>query len=369
MQPVPMRNSVPVFPAAPVPSPEAIEPQAIPVSSALRSLGASIGAPAHSNGNGHSTHFSRPAAQPSAPAAEVPSLSLPLDALSESWPDALRHEITHLGLTSALVALPVDQLEAAMKRGKVVFPWKTLRSWIRPAPLPSVSAHDSAVLELPLRVVAPLFLSRKKSVGQTQQKVELDENIPNLFFGFPQPEDVAPEPVAAAPAAHEPEAIVASPAQIPPAVDTNYYVWGDTSDSAQVDETQFKRKPSIETNFLSRQATPNEVVARAFGLEGVVGALVALPDGLMVSSKLPPELNGDTLAAFLPQIFGKMSQCTKELRMGELNNLNFTVGNVPWKIFRVNAIFFAAFGRAGQGLPTAQLSALAAELDRKKTVS
>jgi hypothetical protein len=51
--------------------------------------------------------------------------------------------------------------------------------------------------------------------------------------------------------------------------------------------------------------------------------------------------------------------------MGELNNLNFTVGNVPWKIFRVNAIFFAVFGRPAQPLPTAQLAALAAELDRK----
>ena len=48
-----------------------------------------------------------------------------------------------------------------------------------------------------------------------------------------------------------------------------------------------------------------------------------------------------------------------------VNNLNFTVGNVPWKIFRVNAIFFAAFGRAGEPLPTAQLAALAAELDHK----
>jgi len=77
-------------------------------------------------------------------------------------------------------------------------------------------------------------------------------------------------------------------------------------------------------------------------------------------------LNADTLAAFLPQIFGRVSQCTKELRMGELNNLNFTVGNIPWKIFRVNAIFFAAFGRAAEPLPTAGLAALAAELDRKQ---
>jgi predicted regulator of Ras-like GTPase activity (Roadblock/LC7/MglB family) len=126
-----------------------------------------------------------------------------------------------------------------------------------------------------------------------------------------------------------------------------------------------KRGPSPETTFVAKYATPNEVVSRAAGLEGVEGSLIALPDGLMVASRLPQELNGDTLAAFLPQIFGKVSQCTKELRMGDLNNLNFTVGNVPWKIFRVNAIFFAAFGRSGQSLPTAQLAALAAELDHK----
>ena len=133
-------------------------------------------------------------------------------------------------------------------------------------------------------------------------------------------------------------------------------------------ESDFKRKSGASpgTTFVTRCATPNEVASRAAALDGVAGALIALPDGLMVASHLSADLNGDTLAAFLPHIFGKVSQCTKELRMGELNNLNFTVGNVPWKIFRVNAIFFAAFGRPGQPLPTAQLAELAAELDRKK---
>ncbi|HMP84011.1 MAG TPA: roadblock/LC7 domain-containing protein, partial [Verrucomicrobiota bacterium] len=111
--------------------------------------------------------------------------------------------------------------------------------------------------------------------------------------------------------------------------------------------------------------TPNEIVSRAAALDGVAGALIALPDGLSVASKVPEDLNADTLAAFLPQLFSKMTQCTKELRMGELNNLHFTVGNIPWKVFRVNAVFFAAFGRVGQQMPTAQLAALAGELDRK----
>ena len=116
---------------------------------------------------------------------------------------------------------------------------------------------------------------------------------------------------------------------------------------------------------MKRYATPNEIVSKAAALNGVDGALIALPDGLLVASRIPSNMNADTIAAFLPQIFGRVSQCTRELRLGELNNLNFTVGNIPWKIFRVGAIYFAAFGRPGEPLPTAQLAGLAAELDRK----
>ena len=148
--------------------------------------------------------------------------------------------------------------------------------------------------------------------------------------------------------------------------DSNYYIWGETNDAPRLDETEYKRSQRPATDFTSRYATPQEIVTRALALPGVVGALVALPDGLRVASQIPSDLNGDTLAAFLPQIFDRVSQSTKELRMGSLNNINFTVGNVPWKIFRVNAVYFAAFGCAGEPLPAVQLAALAAELDRKK---
>jgi predicted regulator of Ras-like GTPase activity (Roadblock/LC7/MglB family) len=183
----------------------------------------------------------------------------------------------------------------------------------------------------------------------------------------PQHTPITPHaPIAPqSPAPHAP-AFQAPTFQAPTAKskDTNYYAWDDASQSTQVpQQNEVKRSPG--TKFITRYATPNEVVSRAAGLQGVAGSLIALPDGLMVASQLSPDLNGDTLAAFLPQIFAKVNQCTKELRMGELNNLNFTVGNVPWKIFRVNAIFFAAFGRAGEALPTGQLAALAAELDHK----
>ena len=178
---------------------------------------------------------------------------------------------------------------------------------------------------------------------------------------MPEPQ---PKPPARVPEPQPPRP-VSKPVDAKPA-DTNYYIWSDTAEAPRVDETEYKRSQRPATDFSSRYATPNEIVARAMELPGVVGALVALPDGLKVASQIPSDFNADTLAAFLPQIFDRVSQSTRELRMGALNNFNFTVGNVPWKIFRVNAVYFAAFGRAGEALPTVQLAALAAELDRKK---
>jgi predicted regulator of Ras-like GTPase activity (Roadblock/LC7/MglB family) len=265
----------------------------------------------------------------------------------------VRQELIQMNLVETKVALPTEVVERALKQGRVAFTWKTLRSWIKPAPPSVVSAHDSTVLELPLKVVAPPFLARQKEAGKLHKKVVVDSEIPNLFFGFPRPESGSTVVASAA-----------SPAA-PKVADTNFYTWDDSSDRARIREDEVKRGPSPGTKFVAKYATPNEVVSRAAALDGVAGALIALPDGLMVANRLPADLNGDTLAAFLPQIFGKISQCTKELRMGELNNVHFTVGNIPWKIFRVNAIFFAAFGRAGEPLATAQLAALAAELDHR----
>lgn len=280
-------------------------------------------------------------------AASTPAgtVQIALSALAESWPDAVRREIAQNRLVDAVVFFPADVLERALRTGKIAFTWRMMRAWIKPA-VSEASQQDSTVVELPLKAVAPAFLAFRRQTVKPVSKVEIDRNIPDLFFGFPQ-SDSTP-------------AIAKKNSQ----QDTNFYIWDDKTEVVQ--ETNGKKSgASIGTKFVSKYATPNEIVSRASALDGVAGALIALPDGLAVANQIPPEFNADTLAAFLPQIFGKVSQCTKELRMGELNNLNFTVGNVPWKIFRVNAIFFAAFGRAGEPLPTSHLAALAAELDHK----
>jgi predicted regulator of Ras-like GTPase activity (Roadblock/LC7/MglB family) len=122
------------------------------------------------------------------------------------------------------------------------------------------------------------------------------------------------------------------------------------------------------TDFLKRYATPNDIVAKARGIEGVEGALVTLPDGLLVAHNVPPSVNGETLAAFVPQAFARLGQSAREFRLGDLADLSFTAGQTPWRIFKVGAIFFAVFGVSGGTLPHEPLARLAAELDRKKQI-
>jgi predicted regulator of Ras-like GTPase activity (Roadblock/LC7/MglB family) len=295
----------------------------------------------------------RSTAAPIPPAAVLPeqsqpTITAPLGALAESWPEALKSEIEQLDLMGAQVALPIHLVEPALKRGRVIFSWRYMRSWIKSAAV-AVSVNDELELELPLKVLAPLFFTQKNGSAKAQKKTAVSAEIPNLFFGLPQPEPV--------PLLNIPPAVGASA----PLPDTNFF---NRTNQPQTTDSEFKRKGG--TDFKSRAATPGEIVFRAMELPGVAGVIIALPDGLKVASQIPPDLNGDTLAAFLPQIFARVNQCSRELRMGDMNNLSFTVGNVPWKIFRVNAVYFAAFGRANETLPSVQLAALAVELDRKK---
>ncbi|HTB85049.1 MAG TPA: roadblock/LC7 domain-containing protein [Candidatus Sulfotelmatobacter sp.] len=324
------------------------------------------------NGNGHPIgHSNGNSALPpfkfsTAPAAPTPAnssaprpqpaqsvLHITLDDLAENWPQELKDEIMAGGFSN--VPLNSAFVDAGLKRGRVTMTWKEVRALARPGS--PASPFDDLPLELPLKVLAPAFMAAQKN-GFTKRKVQVAEEIPNLFFGFPNgnsdPAAQTIDPPAAAPIA--PAALA-----VQKVADTNFFTAADKQDAPVL-----RMAAAPQTDFINRQAHPQEVVSRALALPGVTGAVVALADGLRVASNVPAELNADAIAAFLPQIFERVNQSTRELRMGALNNVGFTIGNVPWKIFRVNSIYFAAFGRAGESLPKAQLVGLAAELDRKK---
>jgi len=287
------------------------------------------------------------------PEPAQPKLHISLDDLAENWPDAVKQEIVGAQFASANVPLPMNLVEAGLKRGRVSMTWKEIRTLVKPSS--PASPNDGLSLDLPLKVLAPEFLSAQKQSGKLQKRLVVAEEIPNLFFGFPQAVEPHPEPASVS----VPAAPVA-PAQ-PKSTDTNFF----TNDS---EELLTGQPAAPATDFINRHTHPKEIVARALVLPGVAGAVVTLADGLRVASQVPADLNADAVAAFLPQIYERVNQTTRELRMGALNNVSFTIGNVPWKIFRINSIYFAAFGRAGEALPKAQLAGLAAELDRKRTL-
>src|ERR1035437_712041 len=236
-----------------------------------------------------------------------PTIFASLSDLSENWPEELRNEISCSPLANANVLLTGNIIEPGLKRGRVAMTWKQLRTLAQPSS--AASANDNLELELPLKVIALLFLAAKKKSLRAQPKVSVSPEIPDLFFGFPQPS--AP-PVPVVPALPRP------PEQ--KNAGTNYYVRGEKGEAPQADEAALRRGENSQTDFLNWQAHPKDGVLRAAQLPGVAGALVALPDGLRVASQVPADLNADMLAAFLPQIFERVNQSTRELGMGALNN-------------------------------------------------
>ncbi|MBI3874756.1 MAG: hypothetical protein HY300_02065 [Verrucomicrobia bacterium] len=86
-------------------------------------------------------------------------LKVPISELSAGWPEGLRREITLLGING--LALPSDDVGAALKTGRVAYSWKQIRGWAVPTPNPQPSAYDETTLTLPLSVLTPLYLNHQ----------------------------------------------------------------------------------------------------------------------------------------------------------------------------------------------------------------
>ncbi len=326
----------------------------------------------------------RPAAPKASatPPALQGNITLPLAKISVGWPETILEE-TAAYPPDARVEFPAAELAAALRQGKVTVPWQRLRAMIVPQ-VPKASGdslYDEALLELPLPVVAPIFMAASNPQG-AQQRIKVDESMPALFSAVrpeaktaPQPTPKAepkpeptPQPAPAAPAPKpapptQPEAakpeLKAEPAPV----------------SKPAEPTEAAKPPAVPAAPTVPAAQPgalglddripSELVARACALNGVAGSVVALSDGLLVAATVPPEFKAETIAAFLPQVFSRLEQAAGTMQIGELQTLMFTAGNRPWQIWRAGSLFFAAVGRPNELLPGAQLKIIAAQLARQ----
>jgi predicted regulator of Ras-like GTPase activity (Roadblock/LC7/MglB family) len=242
--------------------------------------------------------------------------------------------IAELQLQSATVALPMSRLEPGLKAGRIVFSWGQLCQWLQPPPPAESPANREAALELPLKVVAPLFLARRRP-GHDPRKLtgaaNIPSHIPNLF----------------ARTTAAPEGAIASRAAVPAAPPA----------AGALDEV-FGVPGRIEW-------TPQEICRRICALEGVAGSALAMNDGLVVAAHLPPPMNPDTVAAFLPQIFARVGQSAGEMQLGPLTGIVLAVGQARCAIYKTGRLYLAVLGRPGAILPEPILGRIAAELAKR----
>jgi predicted regulator of Ras-like GTPase activity (Roadblock/LC7/MglB family) len=307
----------------------------------------------------------KPASPIAAPAA-TGSVSVPVAQLLGNLPDAIRTLVTQKAPKDASFVLPAGEVEKGLKAGRVSFPWRFLRACMQPPLVSSTTpAADDLQIELPLPVIAPLFLASHRPAAP-QRKVAVAGDIPDVFGArgalSPATEPTAAQVSAPAPAPAAPPAPIPGPAKAP------------TKPAAPIPVPATppppKPAPAAITGDIGeifgqpgrKNWTPAEIVQRTAQLSGVGGALIILQDGLLVAAQLPPDLNGDTIAAFLPQMYGRMVQYFKELKFAEPRKLTFVIDDVPLKTYRGTGVFFTVLGRAGEPLPDALLDVIAQQL-------
>jgi predicted regulator of Ras-like GTPase activity (Roadblock/LC7/MglB family) len=303
---------------------------------------------------------------PVLPTSGIPTkdeiLSVPVGSVTAGWPEPIRQALAGLNAPDAVLLLPAAETEQALKRGRVVFPWKRLKPLVRPPLKTALSpALDEIQLELPLSVIAPLFLAQRKSAA-SPRKVSLVGDIPDVFTKRnPAPQADPPDAAPTSAPAHGPTSkpgAVGEPVPVPPAPAPPAPAPVTTPAAPPVprDIGELFGQPG------RKNWAPAEVVKQTTNLPGVAGALILMQDGLLITADLPPGLSGDGIAAFLPQMHSRVSQYAKELKLGDSDNITIVINHVPLSIFKVGNIFFAAIGRAREPLPASHLEIVASHL-------
>lgn len=331
-----------------------------------------------------------PAAVAAVPKPEGATFALPLASLAANWPEAVQTEIAAFDPATQVV-LPADEVSAGLSKGRVSFSWKQIHSWLEPASTAPSAVPGDTVLQLPLKVVAPIFLAASKKAGTDRKSFVLDESIPSLFSdGRPPVEKppAAPEVAPAAEPAEEPAAElateevaepiaepIAEPAAEPAAEPVYEAPAAEAAQVAPAAEAEpepapesYKAPESVGELFRQPQKqnwTPAELVAGIVTLPGVAGAIVALQEGLPVAASLPEGVKSEVVAAFLPQIFARLNQYAGEMRLGDVDDLLFTTHGAHCQIYRLGYIYFAILGKAGEALPWHELHLITEELARQ----
>jgi predicted regulator of Ras-like GTPase activity (Roadblock/LC7/MglB family) len=313
--------------------------------------------------------------------SETPGvLTFKLRDVCAPWPGALKTALA-LQMNHLTVRVPVQDLEPAIRSGKPAFPWRRVRSWISPAvPNELGEELDDTPVLFPLSAVIPAFMAQQQ--GGARRKVEVCENIPDVFAS----RNAAPAPfptVLPPPEPEMPSSLQAGPFPAPESAEASSQAMEavEETDTSAPEPELIPAPPLIErtsgptspakagagATCLAdlfgqpgrKEWTPAEIVEHTVLLPGLEGVLIGTDYGLPVASHWPSELNVLAMAGFLPGIFLKTGQFTKELRLGEPDAMKLQLGKRQLSLQRAGSWFFAAITHEGEPLPESQLAIVA----------
>jgi len=264
------------------------------------------------------------------------------------WTAAGKEELADLYKHS--VEIPMDRIDAGLKRGKLVFPWQEFKPWVKQASgnsLPQIA--DDYEVDLPLAIIAPRYL-QEKTPAKAAKRAMPGDDIPDVF-------DIKPSDIAAAKAVAEAAPNVApAPIIVAPAASAEVVALESPAPNRLFEYGEIFGQPD------KKSWTLGEVAQKCSTLRGVEGALIGDADGLLVAGNWNGDVPPESVAAFLPQMFRRVLEYSIELQLGESSNFILMIENVPLQIFKTGNNYLAVLGKAGENLPKAQLTAIAKRL-------
>ncbi len=316
-------------------------------------------------------------------------ITITLKGVVAALPDNLKSRLDKKLSGSEVIWIPREEATRQLKVGAVRIPFSEI---VRMAPQTFVKP-DSEMLATPVSLPLSEILPQIKTFPRRaeQKQVEIPSDLAPVFgngressgvaapaatptFSAPTPQPPSrqtegealsipapipkpvpspvpklPDPPASAPAA---ASIPMAPAAVP-------------SQAAAVGDGPVIPLGDVFGQPDKKDWSPQEVVEKASSLRGVAGALITTVDGLPVAFHLPAHLSGNTVAAFVPQMYTRIIQYTRDLQLGDPKHLTILIENVPLQMFKAGGVYFTALGRANESLPKPQLTAIALALGRQ----
>jgi predicted regulator of Ras-like GTPase activity (Roadblock/LC7/MglB family) len=274
----------------------------------------------------------------------------------ERLPEEFRLGLAAIQSGGVQTHLPVAQIEPKLRKGRIAVTWRQLRSWLRPCPGPVLPEKDGQEIELPLPLIAPLFLSRAKS-GSRGKRIRIEESIPDLFLGgsvegnghssdegkerkrMENQEEKKASPPVAAPAASENRGGLS---EVPPPF-------------ALPAERAATPRPATAL-------VPSAWVEACCQTKGISGAVASTSDGLIIAGKLPPGFSAEKVAGFLPQTVGRLEQFAEVMNSSPESSVIVSIAAARSLLARSGQLYLLVLGEAGVPFPEDQIKVLSSRL-------